>query len=70
MVFYPQLKRRSCCEHQYHVLTNDLSGRSGSEPRRGVDEVLPIEQPVQLLLRDNDTGATTKNNIGTYNENQ
>lgn len=69
MVFRPQLKRRSGREHQYRVLTDDASGRSESGPRGGVDEMLPIEQPVQLLLEDNNTSTTTENSIVPYNEN-
>lgn len=70
MVFCPQLKSRSRREHQYCVLIDDVSGISGSKPRGGVDEVLLIEQPVQLLLEDNDTGTTKENSIVRYNENQ
>ena len=69
MVFRPQLKGRSGREHQYRVLTDDASGRSESGPRGGVDEMLPIEQPVQLLLEDNNTSTTTENSIVPYNEN-
>ena len=32
--------------------------------------MLSIEQPVQLLLEDNDTKATTENSIVTYNNYQ
>ena len=69
IMLYLQLKRRFRREHQYRDLPEDVSGRSGSEIRRGVDKELPIEQPVQLLLEDNDTGTTTKNSIVTYNQN-
>uniref|UniRef100_M4C0M8 Uncharacterized protein n=1 Tax=Hyaloperonospora arabidopsidis (strain Emoy2) TaxID=559515 RepID=M4C0M8_HYAAE len=60
MVFYTQLKRRSCSERRHRVLKDDVSGRSRSGPRGGFDAELPIKQPVQLLLEDGDTGTATE----------